>query len=304
MTPTRTNTLLFGPGDASDPYYTNVRAAENDLTLAAREFAENLWAKYYSYADQNFLVEARRDFNARFWEMYLTCSLLEWAASDRYRIRCPKPGPDILLELAGERVWIEAVTATNGDPSQPDSLIEPDPNASYTIPEEKIVLRYTNAIREKYQKYLRYLRKGIVSETDAYVVAINDSALAYKWTKADGDVPRFLKAVYPIGSFQLLLCKKTGTVVGNQNEPRFDLIKANGAQVTARAFIERRWRGISAVICSSAHVGWRGPLGSDFQVAHNPCGRRPLSQGALPWAREWSAKLEGAECELFCQEKV
>jgi type I restriction enzyme S subunit len=77
-------------------------------------------------------------------------------------LSCPKPGPDILLEHEGNRVWIEAVEATNGVPGLTDTVIEPNPDGSGRIPEEKLVLRYTNAITEKYRKYRGYLREGII----------------------------------------------------------------------------------------------------------------------------------------------
>jgi type I restriction enzyme S subunit len=193
------------------------------------------------------LTEIRREFNARFWEMYLTCALLERASEFGYSLSCPKRKdgcPDILLELKGERIWIEAVAATNGEAGRPDSLVEPriptivvgdradeqqemdlpiEPGAAESgkIPEGKIVLRYTTAIREKYMKYLHYRRKGIVRKDDAYVVAVNKSGLAYRWASAAIDLPRFLKAVYPIGELEVLIDKKARKVVGAQNRPRF-----------------------------------------------------------------------------------
>ena len=90
------------------------------------------------------------------------------------------------------------------------------------------MLRYANAISEKYRKYQGYLRNGIMNKNDAFVIAINGSALSYKWTQAANDAPRFLKAVYPLGVYQLLLDRRTGKIVGQQNEPRFNIVKASG----------------------------------------------------------------------------
>jgi hypothetical protein len=89
-----------------------------------------------------------------------------------------------LLERDGNRVWVEAVVATNGIPGRPDSVVEPNPDRSGKIPEEKLVLRYANAISEKYRKYRGYLRDGIIHKNDAFVIAINGAALSYKWTQA------------------------------------------------------------------------------------------------------------------------
>jgi hypothetical protein len=301
MTPLFSAGDLFGAGSASDPVFSHLLNPGHKEELVAKRFVERLWAVYEKYADPHFLTEIRRDFSARFWEMYLTCALLEKASEHGFSVSCPKPGPDILLELNGDRIWIEAVAATNGQQGKPDSLVEPNSDGSYRIPEEKIVLRYTTAIREKYQKYLCYLRKGIIHKNDAYVVAVNKSGLAYRWASAAIDLPRFLKAVYPIGELEVLIDKKEREIVGSQNRPRFFIPKANQSQVSVRAFVDRRWRGISAILCSDADVGWSSsPLGSDLELAHNPLCRRPIVRGLIPAAREWWSELNGTVGELFC----
>ena len=78
------------------------------------------------------------------------------------------------------------------------------------------MLRYASPISEKYRKYRGYLRDGIIQRSDAFVIAINGAALSYKWTQAENDVPRFLKAVYPLGVYQLLLDRRTGKSSGNK----------------------------------------------------------------------------------------
>ena len=103
------------------------------------------WDRFRRFADPHFLTEVRRGFHPRFWEMYLTCALQEFANQQGSILSCPKPGPDILLERDGSRVWVEAVVATNGIPGRPDSVAEPNPAGSGKTPEEKLVLRYANA---------------------------------------------------------------------------------------------------------------------------------------------------------------
>lgn len=75
----------------------------------------------------------------------------------------------------------------------------------------------------------------------------NGAALSYKLTQFANDAPRFLKAVYPLGVYQLLLDRETGKIVGRQNEPKFNIVKANGKAVATMSFLERRSRGISAI---------------------------------------------------------
>jgi len=49
-----------------------------DETRVARykSYMQNLWEAYCPYADRDFRQQFAQDFNARFWEMYLTCKLL------------------------------------------------------------------------------------------------------------------------------------------------------------------------------------------------------------------------------------
>jgi hypothetical protein len=290
---------VFSPGDANDPAYVNLRSLETESIAAARAFVESLWDRFRGFADRHFLTEIRRNFHARFWEMYLTCALQEYANRQGIEISCPKPGPDILLEHEGNRVWVEAVIATNGEPGRPDTVVDPNPDGSARIPEEKIVLRYTNAISEKQRKYCGYLREGIVHKSDAFVIAVNGAALAYQWTQAADDAPRFLKALYPLGVYQVILDRRTGEIVGHQNEPRFSIVKATGSHVAVRPFLEQDWEGISAVLGSSANaMSYGAPLGADFQLAHNPMGRTPISDLLLPARTAWRAVLNENGGEL------
>ncbi|HEV2137014.1 MAG TPA: hypothetical protein VGR47_22540 [Terracidiphilus sp.] len=290
---------LFSAGQAADPIYVSLRDLKNEWTEPAREFAESLWNRFRGLADPHFLTEVRRDFHSRFWEMYLTCALREFANQKGSILSCPKPGPDILLEHDDRRIWVEAVVATNGTPGRPDSVVEPNPDDSGKIPEEKLVLRYANAISEKYRKYLRYLRAGIIHKNDAFVIAVNGAALSYKWTQVENDVPRFLKAVYPLGVYQLLLDRRTGKIIGQQNEPRFNIVKASGANVGTMSFLERRSRGITAILGSSADVMWHSlALGFDFELAHNPQSRAPITDLSIPTKKVWRTVLSQTGGEL------
>ncbi len=309
---------LFGIGTASDPVFEKLRqgSAPNP-----RAFAERLWDIYQPNADSHFLSEIRREFSARFWEMYLYCALLERSTDLGYVVSCQKPGPDVLLESNYGRVWIEAVTPTNGEPGRDHSLAEPlfpsivvggengkpiCPTSSKfaedgRIPEEMIVLRYTSAIRDKYVKYLGYLKNGIIDKNDAYVIAINKSRLAYQSAEAANDLPRFLKAVFPVGDLEVLLDKETRNIVGHRNRPRFSIPKGVNSSVSVQLFVSGRKRGISAILCSAANPSqYASPLGSDFDVAHNLLCRQPIFRGLVPAAREWWAELNGEEGELFC----
>ena len=281
---------LFSLGDAPDAAYRNLSSdTPSPPARVCRVFAEELWERYHPYADKHFLSEIRRDFHARFWEMYLTCALLEHGPRLGYAVACHKPGPDVLLEFKDRCIWIEAITATDGDPAKPDSVGHPDPAKTGQIPDEKIVLRYTNAIDAKYRKYLEYLEKGIVAEEDSYLIAVNGYPLSYGW--ADPEIPRILKAVFPLGHLQFIFDRKTLKRVETKHQFRPAIFKSSGKDVSTAGFMSEQYAGISGILYSRANAYMTArPLGSDFLIAHNPMAGHPVRLGSLAADREYVAK--------------
>jgi len=60
-----------------DPIYNYIRGESGEMAKDAKMFTESLWERYQPYADCNFEEQIRRDFNARFWKMYLGCMLMD-----------------------------------------------------------------------------------------------------------------------------------------------------------------------------------------------------------------------------------
>jgi hypothetical protein len=281
---------------------------------AGKEFAERLWDTYHPHADSHFLTEIRRDFHARFWEMYLTCTLLEQGQQQGYSVRCPKyrtGGPDICVEYRDLRIWVEAVTPTDGNPTKPDSVIEPTLCEAHKIPEEKIILRYTNAINSKHKQYLKYLADGIVAENDAYVIAVNGFPLSYGW--ATPEIPRILKAVFPIGPVQVEFDRNTGKVVKVGHQFRPIIYKSTGEKVSTEFFVNSQYDGISAILHSYANACMMVPLfpeelvdqqdvdqlGNDFFVVHNPMALQPVPHRLIVATREcWATPVDDQSMEL------
>jgi hypothetical protein len=109
------------------------------------------------HADPEFRKELRSNFNARYWEMYLTVSFILAG----YEVTCPKPGPDVGIIYKGKRIWFEAVSPNPGKPGSPDYIAQPPMGEVFDVPNEKIVLRYLNSISEKYDRqYANWLEKG------------------------------------------------------------------------------------------------------------------------------------------------
>jgi hypothetical protein len=292
---------LFTPGPAKDPAYCNLRRAASPEAATGHVFSQQLWEQYHPYADDHFLIEVRRDFHARFWEMYLTCALLRHSSKHGYSVSCRKPGPDILIEHQGRRIWIEAVTATDGEPGKPDSISAPVLGEANTVPDEKIILRYRNAIDEKHRKLEGYITNNIVSRDDSYVVAVNGYALSYSW--ADAEMPRILKAVFPLGALQFIFDRETGKLTGSSHQFRPNIYKKSGSEVSTEVFVNEPCAGISAVMHSSAYACMtKQPLGSDFLLIHNPIAIAPVPRGLLVSPREYWATPVDNGYELQCRE--
>jgi hypothetical protein len=265
-------TRLFTNDEASDPGYRSIRDAKKGPLRFAQWHCEYLWIRFRPHADNEFQKELLSTFNARYWEMYLTCSLI-FAG---YEVTCLKPGPDVGIIYEGRRIWFEATSPTCGTPGSPDYAGGP---VEGLVPEERIILRYLNSISTKYNdQYANWLKKRIVSEKDAFVLAINPWAIP--WDHTDGGTPRLLQAGYTIGTPYGEVERETLKPVGIGYQSRDKIMKASEVSVDTGVFQREEYRGLSGLLCSRAEVANRpSEMGGDFQLAPNPNATVPLPQG-------------------------
>jgi hypothetical protein len=124
------------------------------------DFIEEMWEKYWPYADSDFLPKARnRDFQACYWEMYLGFSLLRqnmqieprrerkrlWGSSDK--------GPDFKI-VAPYTLWLEAITP--GADTTEDAVPEAELGVARQVPDDEVKLRLLHAIRDKAKQRLYF----------------------------------------------------------------------------------------------------------------------------------------------------
>ena len=263
---------LFTAGDAADRAYSNIREASNEYLKRARTHCEQLWAVFEPYADPEFLVEIRSNFDARYWEMYLAAYLIEAG----YKIRCPKPGPDVGIEVNNKKIWFEATSPTRGNPNAPDYVPELLQGQAQDVPEEKLILRYLNSISEKYErKRAVWLKKGVISEEDAFVIALNPHGLGFE--HVDSDPPRILQAAFTVGPMYIVLDRETLAQVGGGYHFRDNIRKASGVGVDSGVFQREEYSGLSGLLCSRVDAANHpAALGTDFQLVPNPHAKVPL----------------------------
>jgi hypothetical protein len=263
---------------AKDPRYNAIRDNQNPEEEQTRLFIEDLWHKYEPYADRNFKQQIQVDFDSRFWEMYLACTLLD----NSIPISKVNPGPDILVQHATGRIWIEAVAPTSGDEDNPDRIPAMRSRVAAIVPEDQIVLRYRGAIEEKYRKYQRYREMGIIAPTDAYVIALNGC-------KIPGPIirpyPLILEAVLPIERVW------AESISGwcEDFHIRKEIGRSSGATVRTDVFVNPEYGNLSAVLYSHGNAGNCPPkMGGDFIFIHNPLAVNLVTQGFLQVGSEYA----------------
>lgn len=263
-----------------------------------RAYLQNLWADYYPYADKDFLKQLPHDFDARFWEMYLTCTLLQKSFNvipKQKRVA----GPDIKIIHASTIIWVEAVTPTSGDLSKPDSVRPPRGFVVQNIPDDQMILRFRSVIHDKYcGKYFKYLKKGIIKNDDCYIIALNGCRLP--WRGADLDLPRIVRSVFPFGPPVITVDTVSHELVNRGYQHRPYLLKASGEQVDTDIFVKPEYSHISAVM--SSDIDADNPIqgmGDDFIIVHNPLASPKLPHDFPKVGREYKAELSGNTINLF-----
>ena len=279
--------------------YRNLRTPPSDKAARCREYCDRLWAGFHPYADADFVQDFPVHTHQRFWEMYLGNVLLD---AGHHQLIAPKPGPDFGIELNGQRIWIEAVTATPGDPGKPDSVAQPAPGPggiiSGYVPQDQIVLRCSTAIHAKFPtQYNKHLQKGLIAPQDAYIIALNHSA-AYYWVEV-GTPPFVLRAVLGLGAHFVTLDRQSARITGSGIQYRGSIPKSSGALVDTNLFLSPESAPVSAVIGSVTSIGTPVNLqqgqhhdfGEDFRLIHNPHASNPLPQGVVVRGEEVRVKL-------------
>jgi hypothetical protein len=277
---------FFLPGADVDESYQHTRDDNHPRTAEIRLFIERLWAQYQPYADRDFLKRSQIEFDARFWEMYLACTLLECRVPiiARQNRRFISRGPD--LQMAPPYGWVEAVAVSAGVGE--DAVNDGVCGKARSVPDDQIILRLLQGISAKLIAYDRYVRNTVVSTSDSYIIAVNPSAVPS--AHSERDIPRIVRGLFPIGFEQFLIESSSLRVLESSHEYRGHITKSKGGEVPTTLFQDERSSGLSAVVYSVA-TPWNGPfkLGSDFVVVHNPLARNPWPLGTLKVGLEYWA---------------
>lgn len=259
----------------SDEFYRMIRDENRAAVVELRSYLENLWGTYHAYADKDFPAQLAQDFEARFWEMYLTCTLIH-----KYFKVLPKRtrarGPDIRIEYGSTTIWIEAVTPTVGDSKKCDSVPPAKIGVAQEIPDEQMTLRFRSAIHDKYfGKYFTYLGDGIIGGGDCYVIALNGCRMP--WRGGDYEPARIVRSVLPFGPQVVTIDTRFHEIVKTGHQYRAHLKKASGEEVETDIFLKPEYRHLSAVMFSEINIAnLTSGMGDDFIIVDNPLASKKL----------------------------
>lgn len=260
----------------SDKLYCIIR--DEERCVHYKSYMEDLWGTYKRYADKDFPQQLAQDFHARFWEMYLTCTLIFKSFSVVPK-QTRSQGPDILIDDSSTKIFLEAITPSEGAIDNPDKVRQLEVNTfkATPVPDTEITLRYSSAVADKYKKYLTYLEQGIVSLSDSYVIALNSCKIETAIIDMTGtsDLPRIVKAVLPIGYKEVTISKSSGSTVDWHYQYRPKITRASGSDVPTDLFLRDDYAGISGVLYSHSDIANRH---DDFIFIHNP----KSTQNAIP----------------------
>lgn len=274
-----TTESFFLPGNATDPGYQNVR----DLPhwYEAKAFTESLWPIYRHLADPHFRSDARNHFLQRFWEMYLACSLIERGFELQ---RVGNEGPEFFFLCEGQRIWVEAIAPSAG--TGPDRVPEPEPGKVNNVPIDKILLRYTNALREKLQKLKGAIAKGIVAPDERILLAINSRGIPH--APFSGEMPYIVKALLPFGPLSIGINRETREVVDTFYQYRPEILKENLSSVPTTAFLDSKYNSFVGVLHSATDCANRPDVnGADFLLLHNPSAQIQLPRNLFSWCKQF-----------------
>ena len=269
---------FFLPGDCEDAAYRNVR--DNPVRPDVRGFVDLLWFRHRDLADPHFREDARNHFLERFWEMYLSVTLRERGFQ---LTRVGDEGPEFYFLHNGRKVWVEAVAPRPGEGK--DQVPDYRYGEVQEVPTEKILLRFTNALADKRNKYIKVLQKKIIDANDLYLLAMNSRGIPH--APYGNTMPFFVQAFLPFGNLAADIDTKTGKIVDTFYHYRENVVKASGAAVSTTAFLNPEFSFVSAVLHSGVDcVNHPDILGEDFMILHNPTASYPLDPSVFHWCEQ------------------
>jgi len=270
-----TPTLFDISGDSWHERYLRLR--DDPQFEDRRQQCDLLWQRFLPYAEPTFKEEFARQPQKRYWEMYLGGHVLQIGFG--LHPKTHQLGPDLCFDMTELRVWIELTAVDEGTGA--DAVPKVSQHSGHDpIPDDRIILRFTNAVSEKHKRLLSYQDRGLVSGSDAYIVAVNAAEIDMSLFDFDFPIPLIVRALYPLGQYVMRIDTALERVVAEGYQFRAAIQKQSGSDVPTNVFLDPAYSGISGVIYSMAAF-WEFPTRpvSELLFVHNAMASTPMPTG-------------------------
>jgi hypothetical protein len=185
--------------DGKDKYFEHYRQSKSESSVVLRKWVDEAYFEngLSQYLDKNFVNELRdNDFYARLWEL----EVAEWLHKTGIKM-LPTNGKGFdfcLVTDDGNKIWIEAVLATEDDELKEIQKKAIETGEVYNMPREQFALRYSSALFTKANKIQeKYLNE--VGENDFVLIAVS----GYQMSMMGSSIDLFMLGILPI-DFQLV----------------------------------------------------------------------------------------------------
>ena len=268
-------------------------------TVAPAHFGELLGAYEASgLAPPNIRQEVtagERGLRAHIWEamLYRHFSELGFEFRRDKVQKAGQKGPDFGLLHKGVTIWVEAIVpAPEGIPAEYLRTPKVGEVILKTVPHQEKLLRWTAALKEKRDKFQRYVESGIIPATDPTVIAVNGCRLA-DWSIDDNGISRMplaVEATFPVGPIAVPI-SRDGLIDGEATRvPRYSIQNANGAEVRTDSFLNPLYANVSAVL---GCVKWDMLKALPLTLIHNPLAHVALPREIFRTTKEYVADEQG-----------
>jgi hypothetical protein len=287
--------------EASDIGYINLRDARSSIERDMQSDLEAMWSTYEPYADPDFRSGFARDLDARFWEMYLGCVLIEAGKQLLPVAQRQRHGgqPDICVIENDRRVWIEAIAPDRGVEG-PDRVREPRPindgGGFVPVPERQAQLRISSALWTKSQVLRRYLDEGTIRPEDVRVIAIGGGRFGRNIPESG--LPLIISTVFPLGAERVTINRHTREIVDQGFETSLTIPRGSGRSIPRTALLEGPFEHVSGLLWSRASIGNAMRAARPLTFVHNPRADVIMPQRWGPWDREFVATEHGDHFQL------
>ena len=294
----KTMSDLFDIGGTNlDLGFENLKAAVSPMEQQLRATLQEMWKYYEPYADRDFRHGLARDFDGRFWEMYLGYTLLKAGRTllpfaERHR---EGGQPDLCVLDDGRRIWIEAITPREGEPG-PDRMVRPVPvnegGGFVAAPIRQAQLRTSHAFWTKAQRIGYYMEQGVIAPEDIRIIAI--SASRFGVYISEQPLPLIMTTLFPIGDAYITIDRETGGVLA-EGFHAAPFIARDRGPIPRTAFLDEHFAHISGVIWSRISIGNFSRRVRPISYVHNPLAQTPLPINWGVWDREFVTTQHGDE---------